>query len=53
MMNNEMVNVEEGHVHKGQHQTPDETYGEQSDKNRIKSDVQHSANPSSDGQLRK
>ena len=36
----------------GRHQTPDETYGEQSEQNTIKCDVQHSGNPSSDGQSR-
>ena len=35
------------------HQSPDGTYGKQSGKNTVKHDVQHSANPSSDGQLRK
>ena len=35
---------------KGQHETPNGTYHEQSERNRIKCDVQDSANPSSDGQ---
>ena len=51
MMNNEMVNIKEGHVQKGDMKLQMKHH-EQSEKYRIKHDVQDSANPSSDGQSR-
>ena len=52
MMNNEMVNIKEGHVQKDDIKLQMKHIMSSQKKNRIKCDVQHSANPSSAGQLR-